>query len=139
MLSGVPVNSDGTFTGTFPAPGPGLHTITATYNPAPGNSIGSATSPPTTITVGPATSTITQTVTPNPAPPGGPVTVAGTVTNTDGTSPAGGTVIVYVRHSPPPLPDDCFAVFITSLKIMLIHISIKDSLLSCLYRLQLNQ
>ena len=85
-----------TFTGVFPAPGaPGTYTVTSTYNPAAGNPLTGSTSAPTTLTVGPALATITETVSPNPANAGATVAVNGTVFNADGT-PGAGTVQLSV-------------------------------------------
>ena len=85
-----------TFTDMFPAPGaPGTYTVTTTFNPAAGSSLAGSTSAPTTLTVGPANSAISETVAPNPAGSGAPVTVTGIVTNADG-SPGTGTVQLYV-------------------------------------------
>ncbi|CAL5220002.1 g1945 [Coccomyxa viridis] len=86
-----------TFTDMIPAPGaPGLYNVTTTFNPAAGSTLAGSTSVPTTLTVGLASSTITETVAPNPAASTAPVTVTGTVTNADG-SPGTGIVQLYLN------------------------------------------
>ena len=97
-VDSVPVNSDGTYSGSFIAPStPATYGVTAAFKPSAGSTVGAGTSPSSPLTVGPAVATIAQTLSPNPAAPSSGVTDAGTVTTTSGT-PDGGTVTVFVRH-----------------------------------------
>ena len=99
-VASVPVNPDGTYSGSFIAPStPATYGATAAFKPSAGSTVGAGTSPSSPLTVGPAVATIAQTLSPNPAAPSSGVTDAGTVTTTSGT-PDGGIVTVFVRHLP---------------------------------------
>ena len=97
-----PVNGN-TYSDVIPAPGaPGTYTVTSTFAPTAGSSLGPSTSAPTTLTVSAGLATIVEAVSPNPATPNGAETVTGTVTA--GGSPGAGTVQLYVSRFPSDPP-----------------------------------